>query len=364
MEYKMNDQIVISTDFTGGNICVQKTDGNTIYLKNELRDTQQDWFYWAFCITGAKGKTLTFTFCDKNRIGYFGPAISVDLQKWKWLDNGCTDTSFTYTFENDRVYFAHHMLYHPDRFFSFADRNHLEIQELCKTKKGNSVPCLHLGNGKNNILVTARHHACESTGNYVLEGFLEAYLHTPIENIHIFCVPFVDYDGVLYGDQGKARAPHDHNRDYDTMQPCLYPETRQIKDYIQANNVMYGFDFHSPWHLGGVNDTVFIVQNSEEKIARYRHFGNIFASSIAPDSFPYDSINDFPPNWEWNQCTAPSFSNFLMNYTSCTMSFSLETTYFGTKKQPVSQENIKNLGKCFYQAIKTLCAETAEEYND
>lgn len=30
--------------------------------------------------------------------------------------------SFTYTFSKgeDRVYFAHHMLYHPNRFFSFG----------------------------------------------------------------------------------------------------------------------------------------------------------------------------------------------------------------------------------------------------
>lgn len=43
----------ITENFSGGNIEVLKIDGNTVYLKNELRDTAEDWFYWAFCVSGA-----------------------------------------------------------------------------------------------------------------------------------------------------------------------------------------------------------------------------------------------------------------------------------------------------------------------
>ena len=45
----------IHEDFVGGNIRIEKIEDNIFYLNNELRDTTQDWFYWAFCIEGAAG---------------------------------------------------------------------------------------------------------------------------------------------------------------------------------------------------------------------------------------------------------------------------------------------------------------------
>ena len=73
--------MLIHQDFTGGNIRVKTIQDTKIYLENELRDSTFDWFYWAFCIEGAEGKTLTFHF-NKDRIGYYGPAISHDLKSW------------------------------------------------------------------------------------------------------------------------------------------------------------------------------------------------------------------------------------------------------------------------------------------
>jgi len=52
----------IHGNFTGGNIRVLKVDGSHVYVQNELRDTIGDWFYWAFCVEGAQGQTLTFHF--------------------------------------------------------------------------------------------------------------------------------------------------------------------------------------------------------------------------------------------------------------------------------------------------------------
>ena len=87
----------IHENFTGGNIRVQKQEGDIIDLDNNLRDTAHDWFYWAFCVDDAVGRTLTFRFRE-NRLGYFGPAVSHDLLTWHWLMKKEGD-SFTYTFE-------------------------------------------------------------------------------------------------------------------------------------------------------------------------------------------------------------------------------------------------------------------------
>ena len=71
------------------------------------------------------------------------------------------------------------MLYDMDRFYRLMQAHAIEIKELCKTKKGRSVPCAEFGAGEKTVIFTARHHACESTGDYVLEGVLEQLLSLP-----------------------------------------------------------------------------------------------------------------------------------------------------------------------------------------
>ena len=70
--------MLIHQNFVGGNIVIKEQTLNTFVLDNELRDTTEDWFYWAFCVENAENKTLTFKL-QNNRLGYFGPAVSHDL---------------------------------------------------------------------------------------------------------------------------------------------------------------------------------------------------------------------------------------------------------------------------------------------
>lgn len=348
----------IHKNFAGGNIVVKSIEGDTVYLENELRDTTEDWFYWAFCVEGAEGKTLTFKM-QKNRLGYFGPAVSHDYENWHWLDSLEGD-SFTYHFgENEsKVYFAHHMLYRPERFFAFAKSKGIVVDTLCPSRKGRSTPCVSIGKGKRSIILTARHHACESTGNYVLEGVLDELIDRPIDDCTLFCVPFVDYDGVLDGDQGKSRAPHDQNRDYGINKNSIYAETDEIRAYADEKGCNLGFDFHSPWHKGGRNDQVFIVQNSLEKIDRLDLFGNILEKKISSKSLKYNKSNDIAPFTEWNTPSA----QFAFNMTvrpECDVAFTLETAYFGTEDNKVSQAKLIELGHCFAKAIKAYIKERA-----
>ena len=43
----------IDADFPGGNIIVDGIEGDTAFLRPNLRDTQGDWFCWAFRVRGA-----------------------------------------------------------------------------------------------------------------------------------------------------------------------------------------------------------------------------------------------------------------------------------------------------------------------
>ena len=349
--------ITIHENFVGGNICVKEISNNTVVLENELRDTEGDWFYWAFCVEGANGRTLTFQM-QHNRLGYWGPAVSHDLQEWSWLDS-CNGDSFTYSFGEDerRVYFAHHILYHPNRFHSLCHNFNLKENELCKSKKGRSVPCLRIGNGTKSIIFTARHHACESTGNYVLEGVIKELAKSPIEDARILIVPFVDYDGVVDGDQGKSRAPHDHNRDY--IDAPIYPEVRSICGYMDKYNCHYGFDLHSPWHKGGVNDKIFVVRNLNEKNNAFDLFSSTLESEISEKSMKYSKKDDFPACTAWNQPSS-SFGYTINTRPDCNLAFTLESTYFGEKDNKTSAEKLVELGKCFARAVKKYIKSTSK----
>ena len=180
---------------------------------------------------------------------------------------------------------------------------------------------------------------------------MEELLENPIPNVKYLCVPFVDYEGVIRGDQGKSRLPHDHNRDYDMNAESIYPECNAIKEYAKENGCHYGFDFHSPGHISNENDTVFIVQNNVEKLERFNRFGEILESCITADSLKYEHKNYYPPKTGWNQGGA-QFANYFMQMKECHFAFTLETTYFGTPQNKVTESRLKELGHCFARAMK------------
>lgn len=342
----------IHSDFTGGNIQVLQITDSVVELDNELRTTTRDWFYWAFCVEGAAGKTLTFRF-NRNLVGYYGPAVSHDLKSWKWLDSVNEDHSFTYHFgENEnRVYFAHDMLYHPDRFMRFAENHGLQVETLCSTRNGVPVPVVRFGSGSRTVFLSARHHACEAPGSYVLEGVLEGLLEEMAEDVNVICVPFVDLDGVLAGDQGKDRAPFDHNRDYPEEGPSIYPETGEIRRLQKELGFFLSFDFHAPCHSGGMNDTVYIVRNSKTMIPRYERFGKFLESCITEKSMKYQHTNDLDPREEWDTSALPANGHY-MRRRGVHLAFALETAYFGKPDNRFTQERAVELGRCFAAAIR------------
>lgn len=347
----------IHASFTGGNIRVLKTEGADIYVQNEIRDTMEDWFYWAFCVEGAQGQTLTFHF-DKKWLGYYGPAISHDLYNWKWQNKeaapGASNT-FTYAFAEDEscVYFAHNMLYHPAHFDAFCKELGLEQLTLCKSESGRDVPYLRVGTGSQTILLTARHHACEATGTYVLEGVVRELIRNPIPDTELVVVPFVDYDGVVDGDQGKARAPFDHNRDYRFDEEAIYATVRAIQEIAAEKPLRYAFDFHSPWHLGKTNDGVFIPQKYSG-IKPLSRFACLLEQINTPESLPYAVRNSIAPGVDWNTSTngqGRTFGAYMQNKACAEMAFTLETPYFTCSGTPFEAARARELGRCFALAL-------------
>ena len=345
----------IHSDFPGGNIIFDRIEGDHVFIERDLRDTEDDWFYWAFCVEGAEelaGKTVTFHFPSRDRVGRFGAAVSYDLKNWQWSESGEAD-HFTYTFSPDehRVYFAHHMLYDTARFDSVCEKYGLTKEVFCSSVKGRPLPAVHFGSGKKWILLTARHHACESTGSYVLEGVMDTLLQDTLSDYSVLVVPFVDYDGVLDGDQGKNRRPYDHNRDY-TDAP-IYEVIRELIRFGKTHELKYTFDFHSPWHIGEQNDYVFFSRSTEAMEPFVNQFGELMKAETSGNELKYTGTWDVGPNEMWNDENSPNSKNYFSKQATVHLSVTMETPYFGVEdgSGKISQAAIIELGQAFGRSI-------------
>ena len=158
----------IVTSFPGANIRILSQEKDIVYLAPDLRDTIGDWFYWCFAVEEADGRTITFVFDSPVRGGYYGAAVRHDFSEWHWqYESEGEPDRFTYTFSNGegRVYFAHDMLYRPERIVNLAESLGIHSDMLCKSRKGRHIPCFTFGTGEKTVILTSRHHACESTGS-------------------------------------------------------------------------------------------------------------------------------------------------------------------------------------------------------
>lgn len=57
--------MIIHTDFTGGNIIVERIEEHTVYVERDIRDTEGDWFYWAFCVEPFTNRFCSFL-CEET----------------------------------------------------------------------------------------------------------------------------------------------------------------------------------------------------------------------------------------------------------------------------------------------------------
>lgn len=306
--------MVIETSFPGGNILVDRLSEDEAWIRPDLRDTEGEWFYWCFQVTGTPTGPVRFHFGQDNVLGTLGPACSENGgATWRWLGAESLDgNSFIYRFTQAGLpvifsvgfpYTSHHW----DRFLT-SGIQHAERGILCRTGKGRPVEFLRFGcltgEPAHRILLTCRHHACEAMASYVVEGLVD-FAHADHDRrfarVEFLVVPFMDKDGVEDGDQGKNRRPRDHNRDYDGL--SLYPETAALRTLVPQwakDKLRVAFDFHCPWLKGGINDTIYMVGSPSSTIAgEQEEFLNVLRS-CQPDGRRLRASGILPFGVDWN----------------------------------------------------------------
>lgn len=368
----MAKSIKISKEYPGGNIKIIDIGDKIIKLEQDLSGIDGWWFYWNFCIENAEGEELIFSFENDDVLGPWGPSISRDGYIWEWAGKDCliNRKTFKYKFsEHDsKLFFSFCIPYVVkdfETFFSkYSEEGLLECKTLTLSEQGRKVPLVLIGNktARNNILLTCRHHACEASASYLLEGLMEYLLNSSsnlLKDFLFHIVPFVDIDGVEKGEQGKNRIPHDHNRDY-TNNPH-YKSTAAIMNYIKDFDLSAAIDFHSPWKWGERNDFPFFIKtHDEENNNRIRTLGEIIrATNIMnpnKEKIVYDSSYDIEFGKDWNTKSDECADYYYLSQ-GAKLSVTFEFPYFGIDDTTFSQENMRSFGMDFGKAIEKYLSD-------
>ncbi len=305
----------VDADFPGGNIRLLQVGPDTVRAAPDLRDTNRDWFHWHFRVRHAAGRTLTVEFAQ-DWFGPLGPAASTDGgREWNWLGRTApVQRSFQFVVpaNADDVRFAFCIPYVGADLRRFLRRvrpsPHVRVRTLARSPAGRRVEQILLGNSGRNaphrVLLTARHHSCETTANFVLEGLMDAVLAPDAlggalrEHVAFAIVPFVDPDGVETGDQGKQRHPHDHWEDYGGR--SLYPEVEALRKHMPAwvaGGRCVALDVHCPSRL---DQKVYLAgPRSASAAAQLAHFARLLEAESA-DSLPSRAADWMPFDTGWN----------------------------------------------------------------
>lgn len=369
--------IVVDAAFPGGNLLVDRVDGDTLYLRQDLRDTEGWWFHWAFRLRGAAGRTVRVQFGpidgkDNPTVGTRGPALSLDGGwTWTWQSADFAPDRFTVAVPPDagEVLLAYADLYTQRHWERFRERlgasPHLADGVLATTRKGRAVELLRAGcldrEPRFRVAVTARHHACESMASYTVEGMVEGILAPDgegpwlSENVEFLVVPFVDKDGVEDGDQGKNRRPHDHNRDYG--KPSIHVETAALRELVprwSEGKLVASFDLHCPWIRGAHNEFAYQVGKSDPRLwTEQRRFGAIL-EQLHSGSLDYRTEDDLPFGRLWNTGAAPGYkscSSWFGEHPGIRLATSLEIAYATAHKRVVTADAARAFGRDLVRSL-------------
>jgi len=354
--------ISVDADFPGGNIVLEKITGDEVYLRPDLRTTTQWWFYWHFRIRNVAGRGVRFVFDRPDAIGADGPYYSSDGERWTALGRACVqDSAFTFAFppEVNEAFFAVAIPYLERHLREFLSRHpQIEVSSIGSSEHGRAIELLSLlsQQGTYQVPLTARTHACESIANYTLEGLMDAWLTLDgpdgeflREHVDFRVVPFVDKDGVEEGDQGKARAPHDHNRD---SVERLYASTQAFQAALRGwrGTIPLALDLHCPWIAGGRNEQIFLVGSPQPWTAEETAFCQIL-QQCQRGELRYDAAHTIAAGEEWNNGDAPTLSWHVRNNYPVKFACTTEIPYAIAGGQKMSETAARGLGRDLARAI-------------
>jgi hypothetical protein len=357
-----------------GNVVVEGMGAGEVRIRQDLRDTEGDWFWWCFQVRGAGAGVVRFRFTGSDVIGTRGPAISTDGGlNWRWLGRSVVDgKSFVHRFDPQApaTRFAFAMPYTEIDLQRFLNgRKDVRVEALCQTKKGRTAERLHFGSaspGAMKVLLAARHHCCECMASYAMEGLLEAALDDRWlrENVAFAAIPFVDKDGVEDGDQGKNRRPRDHNRDYDGE--SVHRTVRAIRAWAPgwgAAKLAFALNMHCPWIRGEHNEEIYFPGGKDPRNwAEVSKFAKLL-EKVNRGPLPYSTAHNLPFGTAWNTAAnykqGMSFVRWAEAISGIRAAGAVEIPYANCGTTDVTAQSARALGYSLAAALREYLRNSA-----
>jgi hypothetical protein len=262
----------LATSFPTGNGVVVVRD-HEVLLDRDLRDSTGDRWYWHVGLTADQDVEVRVSPARPLLVGQFGPAVRIAGDyDWLWPEPRNDDAFDLRIGAGVTIYVSATIPYGPRDLAAFRLRHGetLRWRELTISEAGREVPVLRVPaqDARRVIVLTARHHACEAMASFVLEGAVDEFVmlrragNSLAGGVELVAVPMMDIDGVHEGDQGKARQPWDHNRDYGPT--SRYRAVSALRTMMAAEDRdIYALDLHTPGLRGAIEEQPYVVTSAD-----------------------------------------------------------------------------------------------------
>ena len=375
----------VDADYPGGNIIVERVDGDNVYLRQDLRDTTGWWFYWNFRVQGAAGQTLSFRLTHKNVLGTRGPAVSLDGgATWSWLGlDIATETrkgvSFSYTFppNAESVRFAFAMPYQEADLERFLQQ--------------------HAGNPTTRTYGSCAPHEKDVPSSAFTSGI------SPVTPSTAYCsravttpanpwpatpskAPWRAFSPTRTTDSGsastskyspspswtktasktatKARTAPPTTTTATTAEPaCILPSphfARWCRNGRTAASISR-WTFTAPYIRGKHNEVIYLVGSQSASIwAEQSRFGQIL-ESVQKESLPYSASNNVPFGQAWNTAknytAGKNFSLWAAELPGIRLATGMEIPYANVGTVTVTPARARAFGERLVQAMRRYLSE-------
>lgn len=255
--------ISITAAFDGGNIRMDRIDGDTVDLAI-VQDRDSDFFQWFyFRVAGVAGRTRTYRITNAGQSAYpdgwpgYKVRVSTDRRTWRLIPTRYVDgvLEFDWTGTTDLVWFAYFAPYtmemHADLVARIAVRPGVTHRELGLSLDGQPIDCLTIGTGDKPVWLYARQHPGETMAEWFMEGALERLTDSSdpvtadlLTKATFHCVPNMNPDGSRRGHLRTNAVGVNLNREWATPSAERSPEVLCVRDAMDATGVAFSIDVH------------------------------------------------------------------------------------------------------------------------
>jgi len=207
------------------------------------------------------------------------------------------------------------------------------------------------------LYLISRQHSAESSGSWVLDGFLRHIASIADKAPLVWSVPLTNIDGVEQGDYGKDNFPYDLNRAWGSppMRHEVLVFQRDIQRWKKRCRPVTAIDFHAPGACEKNGIYCFIADPEEypERHKAVSKWASPVRNALAPEfaANPFCRVARYGSRWETPNFTAYCWSAHKIP------GFTLENPYAMVGDILLTRERYQEAGKRIASGVMEVIAE-------